>query len=536
MGNIKILGLTPSKDQMEIIETVKKGDSVFENSVAGSSKSTTFYMTAKYIPNKRFLLLTFMNKLGKETRMELRKHKINNVDVSTIHALAYKEVVAKERLKLINFIDYNDMKELLCCRYSEVKKKVDKFNLWLSNNQTLEDASEDNVTIYNYYIDRGEVTHSLYLKRYILKLIGGDYSSIRKYDAVVIDEINDANEAMVELQKQADKAGKQIIAVGDYYQSVMGFSLNGYSAFRDKEFMSLFVHKNLSMSFRCNTQLANFVQKFLNIWFREENDEPIKFEGYDKTMDNANGSYGIINRTNAGTVPYMVKVAEQGVPYSCTTEIDKLFESIYAVAKVIKSAYLVTSSMTNKQIKSVTGISDTYLIAQMKLFYALNTEVTITINDFIDEYMNTEYVVAKTVYLQYYGKLDELQSKLKDNESRRAKTIISTAHRTKGLTMDRVTIGGFKTLEGILLPLVLSMGITEDVTKKQLLYELVHGDSNMAIATREEFNLIYVAITRSRGSVTLSENGFKLKDLLDIDTVISRVNLELELNKLKRGC
>ena len=76
-----------SEEQSVIIEEVKKGNNVIVDACAGSGKSTTILSTAKAIPTKRFLLITYNKSLRKEIQEKVTELKLENIVVHTYHSL-----------------------------------------------------------------------------------------------------------------------------------------------------------------------------------------------------------------------------------------------------------------------------------------------------------------------------------------------------------------------------------------------------------------------------------------------------------------
>lgn len=78
-----------STEQKIIIE--KAGDNDLSvNAVAGSGKTTTNLYIAKQYPEKRFLLITYNNKLKLETRRRVEEMKLDNIEVHSYHSFCVK--------------------------------------------------------------------------------------------------------------------------------------------------------------------------------------------------------------------------------------------------------------------------------------------------------------------------------------------------------------------------------------------------------------------------------------------------------------
>jgi superfamily I DNA/RNA helicase len=77
-----------SGEQQYIIDMVKQGKNVQVDACAGSGKSTTILSTAKSMPDKQFLLITYNKSLRKEMKEKVDELELKNVIVHTYHSLA----------------------------------------------------------------------------------------------------------------------------------------------------------------------------------------------------------------------------------------------------------------------------------------------------------------------------------------------------------------------------------------------------------------------------------------------------------------
>lgn len=77
-----------SEEQQYIINMVQQGKNVQVDACAGSGKSTTILSTAKSMPDKTFLLITYNKSLRKEMKEKVDELGLQNVTVHTYHSLA----------------------------------------------------------------------------------------------------------------------------------------------------------------------------------------------------------------------------------------------------------------------------------------------------------------------------------------------------------------------------------------------------------------------------------------------------------------
>ncbi|GCD12579.1 hypothetical protein [Clostridium tagluense] len=89
-------GFFLTEQQKSIINSTE--DKIVVSALAGSSKTTTMYYYCKARPCKEFLYLVYNSSMKKEADMTFGK--LRNVEVRTIHSLAYKYVGAFYKDKL----------------------------------------------------------------------------------------------------------------------------------------------------------------------------------------------------------------------------------------------------------------------------------------------------------------------------------------------------------------------------------------------------------------------------------------------------
>lgn len=77
-----------SEEQQHIINNIQNNKNVIVDACAGSGKSTTILSTAKTMPHKRFLLITYNKSLRKEIIEKVNELQLRNVVVHTYHSLA----------------------------------------------------------------------------------------------------------------------------------------------------------------------------------------------------------------------------------------------------------------------------------------------------------------------------------------------------------------------------------------------------------------------------------------------------------------
>ena len=98
-----------SEEQLYICNSVQEGKNVIVDACAGSGKSTTVLSTCRFMPESKFLILTFTRTLKTETLEKVKHLNIMNADVHTYHSLAvsYYDRNAYTDNQLMNVINKN---------------------------------------------------------------------------------------------------------------------------------------------------------------------------------------------------------------------------------------------------------------------------------------------------------------------------------------------------------------------------------------------------------------------------------------------
>lgn len=84
-----------SKEQSDIIESIKDGNSIYVDAVAGSGKTTTICHIGLSLSDKKILALTYNTHLRQETKAKINVLKLENVCIHTYHSLCNKNYPGK---------------------------------------------------------------------------------------------------------------------------------------------------------------------------------------------------------------------------------------------------------------------------------------------------------------------------------------------------------------------------------------------------------------------------------------------------------
>ncbi len=473
--------IEPSAEQIEPIIAAVNGKSIAINAGAGTGKSTTLKFITEYSkPNHRFIYIVF----NKANAIEASLKMPSNVFVTTANSLAFRAVfdsnpsarkkyfkhsISVNRLASITgaYKEYTRLGEVGRMRFMiSIQKTITEFCKTLDTEISMRhvpkdsDSQElDNILGYaRVYWNlakelKCDITHEVYMKIW----------SINKpsipFDTILYDEAQDANALMVQ---EVNRQKANIIAVGDKHQQIYGFAgaVNALDKFNVTE-----THY-LTQSYRYSqviADVANLVllnQKGVDINMKGSDfHESIVSNGI--PMEYQNKTEMVIARTNGHILQLMIEANKNKLDYFA-----------YVNAKEIKSLMLGMYALRYGDPDKVyhPDIKDFDDWSQFKIF--------------LEEGGNP----GLKTYYDLWGrfKLPHIMDAIKtaqDNENAmlpgsqtNLDYIFCTAHKSKGLEHDNITIGpDFKTPE----------------------------DESY---TDEETNLLYVALTRPRKILNIGNN------------------------------
>jgi len=467
------------------------------NAVAGSGKTTTIIEYAASRPaNSRILYLAFNKTVKMEAVGKFRSKGLHNVTVETAHSLAFRHVVRSGgyTVRTQGYKAY-EIAELLGIegngeKHAEyiVASHINKFIAYFCNSdkETLKELNYLDLvpdkkakafvkTVYSYIesktrlllgkMDKGEIeiTHDFYLKKF--QLLKPDL----KYDYILFDEGQDASPAMLDIFFR-QKCVKVI--VGDTHQQIYGwrFAVNSLEKANYQTF-------HLSVSFRFGQDIANLATGILDWKNHLDKLEPVSITG--KGLSAGTKEKAVIARTNLGL---LLKAIEY------VTETDNprrvYFEGnihSYTYADEGASLYDVLNLHLGKRrlirdrvIREMTDLKD--------------------LREYVEKTQDMQLGMMIEIVKTYGSEIPNILKMIKDlhvenEEKHLAEMIFSTVHRCKGMEYDHVILA--------------DDFITEEKLESAKL--LFHLEPASKPRINEEINLLYVAITRTKNSIRLSD-------------------------------
>lgn len=281
--------MTPTIEQQEIVDAAVAGKNVAVQALAGCAKSSTLYLIAKAMPQKRILYLAFNKAIVEEASGKMPE----NCVCKTIHSVAYghtnPDILKKLRgkkpynptlatnlgLSFTNVIDQEGEEVQLSplrllgwvrktvLRYMQSSDVVlAKQHVWIDPDyrdmKHIEKVRKDVLfaakKLWATYInpsDQTAIPHDVYLK--IFGLSGKDLG----YDVVMVDERQDVSGVMQSILES--QRNSQMIYCGDSYQKIYSFTGSV-----DLKPDATFANLTLSTSFRYGQGIADTAQMVLD--------------------------------------------------------------------------------------------------------------------------------------------------------------------------------------------------------------------------------------------------------------------------------
>jgi len=457
-----------TSEQQAIVETEISSDQVLKViALAGTGKTTTLYEYAKARPRQKFLYVAF----NKSVQNEAYRKFPTNVISKTAHSLAYRYFGTKYRHKLSNFLKANTISDALdISSYENAKFVMDTLNNYLSSEDENISSRHVPISAHQYYDqqkkkdspnfvrlagilwkhmidpddDRISMIHNGYLKLYQLS------KPMLNFGCILLDEAQDINPVIknIILSQSCSK-----ILVGDPHQQI--YSWRGAENIMDQIHASQTLY--LTRSFRFGDQIASVA----NIILQELKSEKTAIIGLNENdhIGVIKGNHTIIARTNAGVFNEAVRCYKKNsIGFIGGIEGYKLNE-------ILDTHYLFARKKSQ--------IRDSY-IKSFKTFSEMK--------QFVESAEDWELKSRITIVEKYREDIPDLVSKIRDAavDADKAKICLSTAHKSKGLEFE-------------------SVRVVDDFP------ELVKdGEINTENIDPEEFNLLYVTVTRARKNLALS--------------------------------
>ena len=459
-------------EQIEIIELSKKmnkSEILIINACAGSGKTFTLNEIASANPNKKFLYLAF----NKNIVEDMKKKKKKNIDVKTLHSLAFS--FARKKIGKMNFINsYTifDIEKFFPNQTSEELFLILKdFNDFLINDEK-EFKNNYIKKLWNLVLTRKlDFIHNFYLKYYFL--YEESKNLVKKYDFILLDEAQDTNSIMLDivLNNNCSK-----ILVGDTFQNIYGFN----QTINAIETVQADYKKILSKSFRSKQEILNYADYFLLKYTKKNKVKMTSNISNKEKNEIKNKSY--IMRTNAGIIEFLDKIKyDKNIEQYCLLKNpDDIFQLVFDILNFRSNRFSYISKR-NSFLLNFNSMLELKNYAKEAFDNNLN-RVLILIDKKYD------FKVLNSLAIKLYNK------KNKENIF----FYITNSHISKGLEWDSVELyNDFPNLNKL-----------QNEIKKE---KNLEKKQEMEFFLEQEVNLFYVAITRAKFKL-LDKSENKIND------------------------
>ena len=474
----RLPGPEPTPQQQSVVaQTVAKGEILLLNAYAGSGKTTTLEMVARAHPELRFLYLCF----NRDNANEARERFPRNCECSTIHSKAWHAVgkhYAPGHVRPRTVMEAFKLSAPYLAVYV-----IDTLNTFLHSIE--ERPEQSHITtgpgtpdpvrhlvlstarkLWRRMQDRNDpeipMTHDGYLKLWAMQ-----QPSLPGYDLIFLDEAQDTNPVTLEVVlQQAHDGNAGVILVGDSHQSIYAWrhAIDAIDQVAERATRRL----PLTECFRFGPGIAHDASIVLN----ELKSDPVQLIGRGQATGKPE-SFAVLARTNANLIASALEKASAGrrihfaatnagdgwdpfVPYKFQLTLD-IFHLWNDEAPRVRDSYM-------KKFRSFEEVEE-HARGEGAERHGRDIELALQI-ELVKEHGEALPSLLELLRHQSGGPAD-------------ADLTFSTVHRAKGQEWDAVHI-----LDDFINP-------SDQESLKGL--DKVSRD--------EEFNILYVAITRARQKI-----------------------------------
>lgn len=452
--NKLLTNISFQQKEVSLLKFVKPSWCVIQ-AFAGTGKTTTLYHYCKNNSDKKILYLAFNKALEEEARNG-KLGRLSNVKCYTFHSYT-REVLELSSEQIIN--DYSIMKLKKIFPYlgyvhiEQLRNKLHQF-FYSDSRKCCKEVSKLWKLITTNEI---KYTHDGYLKRFQLE------KKKIPFDIILLDEAQDSSSCMLDILKNQSHATK--ILIGDSFQQIYKFrgSLDPFQIYDGKKY-------NLSYTFRFGTEICEFTNMFLkdfqtldaNLETYSNYDSFIKLKN-DSSWKILDGSKCHLFSTNLSLFNFAFYYARQGIKINIIGNDKKLLKEAQIAEDLTfidRREYHRIKHKHLKHFKTLQEVENFYIsIAEHKWIHRIS------------------------MYNEYGYELKEHYELLNDYLTTEDPMInLSTIHKSKGLEFDHVKLA-------------------DDFPFLMLDNKIIVRNT---AKWKERYNLIYVAITRPRKSLTLN--------------------------------
>lgn len=436
------MDFTLSDQQQTIIDTIMRvppTKHIVVNAVAGAAKTYSMMVAANKLLERNASTKIKVLVYGKANQLDIKQALPKQVDVTTVHSMAYQHTVNPLKLKLPirDSIRASDVPKYLSVDRDTISDSIDLVELFLNSDSVSpkEFASNlpepiqpqvltDAITVLNY-MEKGKIniTHQFYLKLFHIKVLNGTID-IDPVDVLMVEEAQDLTQVMVDVAEKYPATQK--IYSGDSAQAILQFA-------GSVDVLSKYKHTSttlpLTQSFRVNTNDAQIIESFMQTNIAND----FQFTGFDKPYPDK-PTFAYLTRTNAALIDKMIELDRVGTPFKLSTKskLAQMFSLPLTLSTLKPNGEQINSDMQYLQ-----DTADYYyrtpdlaqqfptLFGYLRFTYAANATITQALD-----------LVAKHGAKVLFGIYKSAKVHMKSD----ADLYLMTVHTSKGLTMTEVEL------------------------------------------------------------------------------------------------
>ncbi|XP_058046159.1 F-box DNA helicase 1-like isoform X2 [Ahaetulla prasina] len=478
--------LRPTSEQQQILNhELKPRERVIIEGFAGTGKTSTLIQYARKWSELNFLYLVF-NKTMAQKALQVFPA---NVTCKTIHSLAYAKVGREYENKFIPDLLTDEVRSVLSNPETSATKVVQTLKAFFAS---ADDAITVEHTGYGENVEECKkqiiveeakqiwtkmkapgpttemahrMTHDGYLKLWQLRK-----PSLSKYDAILVDQAEDCTPAMMNVVLSQQCA---VILAGDLHQQIYTFRGSDNTAF-DVPHSHVFY---LTQSFRFGYEIAYVGAILLDVSQKVRKVLVGNNKGSDASVD---GKVACLSWTNKSIFEKAVSITSGDLPAKI-----HFLGGIKAVGlDIIEDLWKVLDPDCDfSQMDFLYSIQCSSLSRSLSLSSGVE-EGLASIKDYAEKAEDKQLEIKIGIVEKYRERIPELVKRIRKchvSNPENADYVLGTVHKAKGLEFDTVQID-------------------DDLMSNSSLARL---RLNQIGIPKDEWNLLYLAVTRAKKCLTL---------------------------------
>ena len=306
---------------------------------------------------------------------------------------------------------------------------------------------------------------------------------------------------------------KSKIAVGDEFQAILGFLLNGYKVFNDPR-MDNFKKFSLSKSFRCSPAIADSVNRSI---LRPYLHSTIDFVG-NPDFDYLDKSSMHLARTNNEVLIIAYREAKLGNTFVLTAKLSEVISNIKSLMHIISKGNEIKYCTNEFQLSKVVTKANKEMFKDVLMYVNSNKEMALV--SYLKKHSSSSIKSGFTLLNLLKDKgidISEFEEVIRKGIDPKSNIKISNVHLVKGSETGTVTMNRFKSIRELqdkcvedLVEGLFDAGEDNNIASFSFKdVEESYSTSTEYYQYLEELYILYVGITRAKHTVNFVNCGHK---------------------------